>query len=83
MPDVDSPFGYPAAPGSLPLTPGTSRELTRLADLYQSSLAWNHPAGPSPWTRERQESFRREADGGLETLRRELGDDWTAGDLRH
>ncbi|MFD6423871.1 hypothetical protein [Streptomyces sp. NPDC060198] len=83
MPDLDSPYGYPSDPGNLPLTPGTSHELTRLADLYQSSLDWNHPAGPSPWTHEQQESFRREADRGLETLRRELGDDWTVEDQRH
>ncbi|WP_052876033.1 hypothetical protein [Streptomyces sp. NBC_00069] len=82
MPDLDSPYGYPCALERLPITPTTSNELTRLADLYQSSLDWDHPSGPSPWTCEQQESFRREADTALEALRRELGDDWTVEDRR-
>lgn len=81
-PDLDSPFGYPCAPEKLPITPATRNELTRLAGLYQSSLDWDHPAGPSPWTRDQQESFRSEADTVLEALRRELGDDWTVEDRR-
>ncbi|MFD9367845.1 hypothetical protein ACFWA6_09045 [Streptomyces sp. NPDC060020] len=82
VPDLDSPYGYPCAPEKLPVTAGTGDELTRLAELYQSSLDWDHPAGPSPWTREQQESFRREADAVLEALRRELGDGWTVEDRR-
>ncbi|MEV7186697.1 hypothetical protein [Kitasatospora sp. NPDC093102] len=81
-PDLDSPYGYPCALEKLPVTPATRNELARLADLYQSSLDWDHPAGPSPWTRDRQESFRSEADMALEALRRELGDDWTVEDRR-
>lgn len=59
MPDLDSPYGYPCAPEKLPITAATSNELTRLADLYQSSIDWDHPTGPSPWARVQQESFRR------------------------
>lgn len=81
-PDLDSPYGYPCAPEKLPITPVISDELTRLADLYQSSLDWNHPAGRSPWTGDQQESFQREADAVLEALRRELGDGWTVEDRR-
>ncbi|MFE7524914.1 hypothetical protein ACFU7Y_04260 [Kitasatospora sp. NPDC057542] len=81
-PDLDSPYGYPCAPEKLPITPATRNELTRLADLYQSSLDWDHPAGPSPWTRDQQESFRSEAGIALEALRHELGDDWTVEDRR-
>ncbi|MFI5831893.1 hypothetical protein ACIA6C_32345 [Streptomyces sp. NPDC051578] len=81
-PDLDSPYGYPCAPEKLPITAVISDELTRLADLYQSSLDWDHPAGPSPWTRDQQESFQHEADTALEALRRELGDGWTVEDRR-
>src|SRR5690349_11006223 len=82
MPALDSPHGYPCAPERLPITSGTSNELTRLADLYQSSLDWDHPAGPSPWRPEQQESFQREADAALTALRHELGDGWTVEDRR-
>ncbi|MBI0293991.1 hypothetical protein JBE04_05680 [Streptomyces sp. PRKS01-29] len=57
-------------------------QFTRLADLYQSPLDWDHPAGPSPWPREQRESFRGEVDAALEALRRELGDGWTVEDRR-
>ncbi|WP_328972723.1 hypothetical protein [Streptomyces sp. NBC_00239] len=60
----------------------TGSELTRLAALYHSSLDWDDPAGPSPWPREQQEAFRREADTALRTLRRELGDGWAVEDRR-
>ncbi|MEV7441183.1 hypothetical protein AB0O22_08530 [Streptomyces sp. NPDC091204] len=82
VPALDSPYGYPCAPEKLPVTAVAGGELTRLAELYQSSLDWDDPAGPSPWTREQQESFRCEADAALETLRRELGDGWTVEDRR-
>ncbi|WP_241836577.1 hypothetical protein [Streptomyces sp. CB01249] len=78
----DSPYGYPCVPEKLPITAATSNELTSLADLYQFSLDWDHPAGPSPWTQGQQESFRHEADTALEALRRELGDGWTIEDQR-
>ncbi|MET9605315.1 hypothetical protein ABZZ17_09620 [Streptomyces sp. NPDC006512] len=81
-PDLDSPYGYPCAPEELPITTATSHELTRLADLYQSSLDWDHPAGPSPWTGEQEKSFQCEADAALAALRRELGDGWTVEDRR-
>ncbi|PWK64844.1 hypothetical protein BCL76_114166 [Streptomyces sp. CG 926] len=81
-PALDSPYGHPCAPERLPVTACTAAELTRLADLYQSSLDWGHPAGPSPWTAEQWESFRRAADVALGELRRELGDGWTVEDRR-
>ncbi|MGW7461129.1 hypothetical protein [Streptomyces sp. NPDC054797] len=80
--DLDSPYGYPCDPQKLPITRETSKELMRLADLYQSSLDWDHPAGPSPWSREQHELFRCEADAALEALRRELGDGWKVEDRR-
>lgn len=81
--DVDSPYGYPCAPEDLPIAAGLSNELTRLADLYQSSLDWDDPAGPSPWTRDQWDSFQHAADTALESLHRELGDGWTVEDRRH
>ncbi|MFF2081349.1 hypothetical protein ACFVXG_42090 [Kitasatospora sp. NPDC058162] len=82
-PDLDSPFGYPCAPEKLPITPASQDELLRLSELYQSSLDWDHPGGPSPWTGEQWQSFRAEADTALEALRRDLGAGWTIEDRRH
>lgn len=81
-PDLDSPYGSPCDPERLPITPATRNELTRLADLYQSSLDWDNPGGPSLWSRDQHESFRSEADIALEALCGELGDDWTVEDCR-
>ncbi|GAA1703529.1 hypothetical protein GCM10009680_50620 [Streptomyces yatensis] len=82
MPDVDSPLGYQSDLDRLPIAPTTRDELTRLANCYQSSLDWDYPAGPSPWSREQYESFRSNADTALAALRRELGDSWLVEDRR-
>lgn len=81
-PGLDSPYGYPCAPERLPVTAATATELTRLAGLYQSSLDWDDPAGPSPWSREQWEAFRRGTDAAPAALRRDLGDGWTVEDRR-
>ncbi|MFD7027846.1 hypothetical protein ACFWAR_07425 [Streptomyces sp. NPDC059917] len=81
-PGLDSPYGYPCVLERLPLTAVLRDELGRLAELYQSSLDWDDPAGPSPWSGEQHASFGREADAALEALRRELGDDWSVEDRR-
>ncbi|QES47576.1 hypothetical protein DEJ50_06790 [Streptomyces venezuelae] len=80
-PGHDDRYG-PCAPERLPLTSGTRDELRRLADLYQSSLDWDDPAGPSPWSGDQEESFRHAADTVLAAVRRELGDGWTVEDRR-
>ncbi|MEV7522151.1 hypothetical protein [Streptomyces sp. NPDC091371] len=80
--DFDSPYGYPCALEALPLTPVTRAELARLAERYQTSLDWDDPGGPSPWTPAQTEAFLAEADAALEVLRRELGAGWTVEDQR-
>lgn len=82
LPDFDSPYGYPCALEKLPISAATGNELTRLAEVYQSSLDWDYPPDPSPWTEDQKESFRRMADAALQALRRDLGDDWTVEDAR-
>lgn len=74
---LNSPFGYPCDLERLPITEATRAELTRLADWYQSSLNEEYPPDPSPWPEAERELFRQQADAAVETLRRELGDDWT------
>ncbi|MGE7438761.1 hypothetical protein [Kitasatospora sp. NPDC001175] len=82
-PDLDGPYGSPCELDLLPITPDTRIRLEGLCERYQSSLDWDDPGGPSPWSEEQREQFDRQADGALETLRRELGDGWTVEDRRH
>ncbi|MFH8574196.1 hypothetical protein [Streptomyces sp. NPDC017993] len=81
-PDLESRYGYPCDLEKLPITPVTRGDLARLAGWYQSSLNEEYPPGPSPWSADEQELFRRQADAVLETLRLELGEDWTVEDRR-
>ncbi|MGD3108649.1 hypothetical protein [Streptomyces sp. YGL11-2] len=80
--DVDSPYGYPCELERLPISPTTRTELTRLCERYQSSIDWEYPPGPSPWTKEQERLFHQQADAALESLRRELGNGWTVDDRR-
>ncbi|MFD6938335.1 hypothetical protein ACFWAP_19575 [Streptomyces goshikiensis] len=81
-PDLGSPYGYPCELERLPISSGIQAELARLADLYDSSLDWEYPPNPSPWPKEQQELFTRQADAALEALVRELGEGWTVEDQR-
>ncbi|MET9118587.1 hypothetical protein ABZX38_30880 [Streptomyces longwoodensis] len=77
---MDSPYGYPTDLHRLPVGPATRAELVRLCERYQTSVDWSDPAGPSPWTEEEHEVFRREARAAFEALRGELGEDFTVVD---
>ena len=81
-PDVDSLYGYPCELDRLPISTATRTELERLSECYQSSIDWEYPPGPSPWTEEQWTLFRQQADAALEVLRCELGDDWVVEDRR-
>ncbi|MFF2045291.1 hypothetical protein ACFVVX_33240 [Kitasatospora sp. NPDC058170] len=81
-PDYDSPYGYPCELERLPISPAVRAELARLTEVYQTSLDWDYPPDPSPWSEEQQELFRLDVTAALELLRRELGDDWTVEDPR-
>ncbi|MBQ1122976.1 hypothetical protein [Streptomyces sp. B15] len=80
--DLDSPYGFPCELERLPLSTATRNELERLCEWYQSSIGWEYPPDPSPWTPEQWTLFRQQADAALETLRCELGDDWIIEDRR-
>jgi hypothetical protein len=77
---VDSPLGYPCDTPRLPITDATGAEIYRLARHYQSSLDWDDPAGPTPWTREQCDVFNVEARQLLNRLRAELPADWAVED---
>ncbi len=78
--DMDSPYGYPCELERLPITPATRAELARLSEWYQSSIDWDYPPNPSPWSDEELRLFKQQAYTALEALRRELGAGWTVRD---
>ncbi|WP_329256397.1 hypothetical protein OG223_33085 [Streptomyces sp. NBC_01478] len=78
--DMASPYGYPCDLERLPITPATRAELARLSTWYQSSIDWDYPPDPSPWSDEELQRFKQQARTALEALRRELGTGWVVRD---
>ncbi|MEU1941006.1 hypothetical protein ABZ554_00695 [Streptomyces sp. NPDC020125] len=80
--DVDSPHGSPCVLERLPISAATREELARLCGWHQSSIDWEYPSGPSPWTEEQWVLFGQQADAALEALRHQLGGDRIVEDRR-
>ncbi|MFD5076120.1 hypothetical protein [Streptomyces sp. NPDC058371] len=78
--DMDSPYGYPIDLERLPITRATRAELARLSERYQSSIDWEYPPDPSPWSDEEWQLFKQQAHAALEALRNELGEGWKVQD---
>ncbi|MEU1181566.1 hypothetical protein ABZ464_28770 [Streptomyces sp. NPDC005820] len=78
--DMGSPYGYPCEPERLPVSPATRAELARLSRSYQSSIDWDYPPNPSPWSDGEWQVFKEHAHTALEALRRELGAGWVVRD---
>lgn len=78
--DMDSPYGYPCELEKLPISPATRAELARLSRSYQSSIDWDCPPNPSPWSDEEWRVFKEQAHMALAALRRELGAGWVVRD---
>ncbi|MFI1562682.1 hypothetical protein ACH4ZX_06335 [Streptomyces sp. NPDC020490] len=78
--DMDSPYGYPCELDRLPIGAALREELAALSEWYQSSIDWEYPPGPSPWSDEELRVFRQRAHAALDALRRELGEGWTVRD---
>jgi hypothetical protein len=77
---MDSPLGYPCETRLLPFSAETRAEIDRLAEHYQSSLDWNDPGGPSPWTAQECEAFDSQAEALLGRIRSELPVGWVIED---
>ena len=57
----------------LPLSDETRRRLEELSVWHDTSLDWDDPSGPGPWSKDEYERFNRAAAGILEAIRAELG----------
>lgn len=78
--DMASPYGYPCEPARLPISPALQTELARLSQWYQSSIDWDYPPNPSPWSDDERQLFSQQARAALAALRGELGPGWTVRD---
>jgi hypothetical protein len=66
-------FGVGNIEDLLPLSPETRHRLEELSIWHDSSLDWDNPAGPGPWTPGEHEDFEQAAGEVLEIVRAELG----------
>ncbi len=66
-------YGIAIAPAQLPLPEATQQEMTRLIAWYDTSLDWEHPTGPTPWSPAERAQFEAAARALLAQLREQLG----------
>ena len=67
-------FGVGPIEKSLPLSAATRKELEDMTAWHDTSLDWDHPPNPSPWSEEERARFDQAAAQMLQTVRNELGD---------
>ena len=61
----------------LPLSVTTRQRLIELTQWHDTSLNWNYPADPGPWTTEEYGKFEAAAKEILARIQAELGSDFT------
>lgn len=61
-------LGYPVELDSLEVAPSVKKLAEDLIARFDTSLDWNDPAGPSPWSDVEREHFRADAAGLLWSL---------------
>lgn len=66
-------FDVGAIEDILPLSDETRRRLDELSAWHDTSLNWDYPPDPGPWTPEEEARFERAAAEILEQIRAELG----------
>lgn len=66
-------FDYPTECRDLPISENLQRYLYYLAAWYDTSIDWNYPPDPSPWTQDEASSFNDAVKQLLPRLRNELG----------
>ncbi len=60
----------------LPLSENLRRKLLHLISWYDTSIDWNYPPNPSPWTEEECVRFNNEVAATLSLICDELGDEY-------
>lgn len=66
-------YGYAIENSRLPISNELIDKLDLLQKEYSTSLDWDNPLNPSPWTEEHKKDFYERAEKVYEELKRELG----------
>ncbi len=66
-------FDYPVELSDLGLSDDLLRQAVDLLAWYDTSIDWNYPPNPSPWSESEVIRFRDESQNLLAMLRQELG----------
>lgn len=69
-------WGYAIDLDRLPVTRGLRARLAELVARYDTSLDWDDPAGPGPWSDAENRQFNADVHRVLASLRVELGPAW-------
>lgn len=69
-------FGYPIVPEALPLSTETIKRVYALMDWHDQALNWDYPPDPGPWRQDECDRFNQAAKELLETVCKELGEDF-------
>lgn len=65
-------FGYAIPCDALPISKELIQELTYLEKEFQTSLDWEYPPNPSPWSEEQRQIFEKRTKKAYEKLVIEL-----------
>jgi len=75
--DAYERFGdYPVFLEDLPLTTQTRAAGNALIERFDTSLDWEYPPNPSPWTQEEKRSFHHKALAWFDLVGEELGNEY-------
>ncbi|HEY9404323.1 MAG TPA: hypothetical protein VIQ24_16820 [Pyrinomonadaceae bacterium] len=66
-------FDYPVDVRDLPLPENTRRRVWYVSAWFDTSIDWDYPPAPSPWSWEEREWFNSEAQKLLTLVREQLG----------
>lgn len=75
-PEDQAEWGYPIDLDRLPVAPQLRAELVALVDRYDTSLNWDYPPDPGPWSDTENQQFNADVHRVLALLRAALGPAW-------
>jgi len=70
-------YGFGPIEQKLPLSAATQKKLEEAAVWHDTSLNWDYPPYPSPWSQDEFTRFDEAAAEMLQTVQSELGDDFS------
>ena len=74
---TDKYYGCPIPLDELPLSDGLRADIVQMCEEFQSSLDWDDPPAPSPWTQEHMQDFVARSKEAYSRVVAELGDAYT------